>query len=384
MKYPMLRRTAALLLVLLLSLSLAACGSGQGSGGSQGSFGKKEPPQTDQTDPNDPGTDDPAPDDPTPDQPTPGIPGADQPSFTFSAEAQQSLEELRSHGRQELFAAAILAEREAGDSSSLTALLNNSFPGFSTRWPFAQEIPEAHTVGDHGALYCIVPLDGQVTLTVRQVTWKTLGNGAEPTLGDTLYLSDTDQPFLLYVTHGDWPNETDVCIEVSGGGPTWTWYPTYEEGAISSPLDENDRSQILDFTFLNDFFNPPFVPDSEWLTPLAAGIGNTTWYGGNNWRMDLGYDENAANGSGGVVIYEPLADEDGVYHSRYAQGTWWIEDGCLQLDVYNNRGEMVGGAFPLWLAPSGEQLLIRRAADGTLPPFFAEGQVSGDLYMALG
>lgn len=55
----------------------------------------------------------------------------------------------------------------------------------------------------------------------------------------------------------------------------------------------------------------------------------------------------------GMVIYEPMGNEDGTFLSRYCHGTWWMENDCLYLDTYNDRGDMVGGLFPVLLSFSG-------------------------------
>lgn len=81
----------------------------------------------------------------------------------------------------------------------------------------------------------------------------------------------------------------------------------------------------------------------------------------------------------GMVIYEPMGNEDGTFLSRYCHGTWWMENDCLYLDTYNDRGDMVGGLFPVLLSFSGEQLLIMQAADGSVPPFFKAEQTTAIL-----
>lgn len=351
MKYHRFRPWAVLTLSLLLCLSLVACGGGQDGGDSQGSAGKLDPPKKNQP-------------------------------ITFTPEAQLSLDTLQMKRGQEAFAAAILAERETGDSSSLSALLNDWNPGFSAQWPFVLEIPAEYTVGDCGELYCVVPLDRTCTFKVRQVTWNTEGNGLVPIFGDTVYRASSGQPFLLYVTHGDWPEEKNVCVEVTEeDGSTWTWIPSYGEGCIyNNPPDENGNGRILDFTHLDEFADVPSVSYGDWLPTTDFILGNSVWSSDNGWTMWLSYDEDAAQGSGGVVIYEPLEDEGESFLSRYCHGTWWMEDDCLYLDVYNDRGDMVGGAFPVLMSPSsGEQLLIMQAADGSVPPFFVAGQTQAVL-----
>lgn len=350
MKKHRFRSWAVLTLSLLLCLGLVACGGSQGGDDPQGSSGKLDRPKKNQP-------------------------------ITFSQEAQQSLDALQMERNQEVFAAAILAEREEGDSSSLSALLNDWDPGFAAQWPFVLEITEEHTIGDYGELYCVVPLDSTCTFVVRQVTWDTEGNGSNPIFGDTIYRASAGQPFLLYVTHGDWAEEKNVCVEITNeDGSTWTWFPSYGEGCIhNNPLDENGNPRILDFTHLDEFTEMPFTPDADWGAPTDLGLADSVWESDNGWAMWLAYDAGASQGSGGMVLYEPMEDDGDYFLSRYCHGTWWMEDGCLYLDAYNDRGDMVGGAFPVLISPSGEQLLIMQAADGSVPPFFAVGQTQAIL-----
>lgn len=346
-----MKKRISVLLMALLCLSLAACGGGRDDdqpSGSSGSFDSSD--KLDLLKKNQP--------------------------ITFSQEAQLALDTLQTKRVQEPFAAAILAEREADDSSDLSALLNDWSPGFSGRWPFVLEIPAEHTIGDHGELYCVVPLDGSFTVTVRQVTWDTEGNGSNANFGDIVYRASAGQPFLLYVTHGDWPEEKDMCVEVTDeDGSTWIWIPSYGEGRLyNNPVDENGTSRILDFTHLDEFGDVPFAPNADWAAPTDLGLADSVWSSDNGWTMRLSYDESASQGSGGMVIYEPTEDEEGSSLSRYCHGVWWMEDSCLYLDAYNDRGDMVGGAFPVLISPSGEQLLVMQAADGSVAPFFAMDQ----------
>lgn len=333
MKYHSFRQRAVSILLMLLCLSLAACSSVQDD------IKPSVSPKQDDVQPSDSSVQlsDQASDssvqggDLSSDKP---YPTKKRPIITFSPSAQLAIDTLWVYHAQEAFAAAILLEREADDSSSLSDLLNEQNPDFSDRWPFISEITAEHTIGDHGELYCIVPLDTTLTFKVRRVTWDTEGNGSNANIGDTVYYSSAKQPFLMYVTHGDQPAEKDLCVEITDkDGSVWTWIPLCGEGVLyNNPLDENGNLRILDFTRLDftksDFIDlseaegSPFAPNADWAAPTELGLADTVWSSDNGWAMWLSYDESTSQCSGGMVIYEPMENEDGTFLSRYCHGTW--------------------------------------------------------------
>lgn len=394
MKRKMVRRLAALSLALLLALSLAACGgapeeekpAGNGTAsGTQGSIGKPAAPkQDDPAQPDAPDTPDisDTPDDPetadTPDTPdTPDDPDTDPETpveFTYSAAAQAAIEGLYVNYWHELFAASYLGYREEGDTGSLGAWLHDNCPMIASFWPFLEEIPQEDIIGEYGDLYCIVPMDASLTFTVKSVEWEQGGNGSVPHYSEPLYYPLIDRPFLLYVTYGTWRDETSLTVEYTQpDGFVGTWCPTYDPE--TGRLEEWCRDRVLDFAALYDIgdYIPHLeqdpAPDAEWLPPTNVGLGNTTWYSENGWVLDFRYDEAAGLGYGDMVLYQPVEDETGTTLSPYYEGTWWMEDDSLCLGVYEGNCP-----FPLLIAPSGEQMVIMRSDDGSVLPFFMEGQ----------
>lgn len=168
-----------------------------------------------------------------------------------------------------------------------------------------------------------------------------------------------------------------------------TWSPEHQADRIFRP-DENGQACVIDFSLLYNvgdyipYFHESLEGDAQWLSPTDLGLGNTTWCNRNGWVLQFGYDEYAENNSGGVVLYEPSLEDFEVTLSRYCHGVWWMEGDRLYLDAYNDWGEMVGGAFPVRISPSGEQLLVMQAADGSQPPFFEPWQITATLTLSYG
>lgn len=389
----MKRNVSALLMALLLALSLAACGGGGG----------EVPPQDAQPDVTAPVVT-PAPPEASPAQPdaTPAPPsggaapdeGAGQPmdadfgaedGFSYSVEAAEALYDLQDHLTREPFAVAYLGCREKGDTTALAGWMHDTVPVLAATMPFVTEIPAQYTFGSYGDLYCIVPRGSDTALSVNRVAWEDAGNGAWPSVTDALYESDHAEPVLVFVTHGAWRDETDVVIRATAAdGEGIEWYPLVdlETGGCTVPVDVDGVPFIFDFSHLYDVGD--YTPDAEWLPPTDLGLANTTWLTESGWLVELGYDENAMNGSGGAVVYRSVEDGQGGYLERDCHGIWQMEGDNLYLELYAADGRMTGGRFPVLISPSGEQLYITQAADGALPPFFAKGETCTTLTLSYG
>lgn len=303
--------------------------------------------------------------------------------FAYSAEAQAAIEGLYVNCWHEQFAASYLGYREESDDSTLAEWLQNNCPMLTSFWPFLAEIPQEDIIGDHGYLYCIVPMDASVAFTVKHLEWENTGDNVPPSNSETLYAPQVDRPFLLYSTCESWLDNADVVLEmVEADGFEGVWSPVLQpDGSITNPLSRDGGYTIVDFAGLYDIGD--YVPhlynntdaDSGWLPPTETGLANTTWYSDNGWVLSFGMDGNAADG---MVLYAPEEGEDGTL-TPYYEGTWWMEDDKLCLGVYDGVCP-----FPLLLSPSGEKLVIMQAEDGSVLPFFVEGQTICNLSLVYG
>lgn len=301
----------------------------------------------------------------------------------YSDAAQAALDGLYMNYGHERFAASYLGYREDGDTSSLSAWMYDNNPAQASFWPFLLEIPGEDIIGEYGDVYCVVPMDGNLTFTVKSVEWETEGNGSTPHYSDPVYYAQIDRPFLLYITHTQWRDETNLTVEfVEPSGFVGTWCPTYDPE--TGNLYAHSEGNILDFAALyeiGDYVphlgnNDP-APDSEWLPPTNLGLGNTTWYSDNGWVLEFSYIE--GDETGYMVLYQPVEDGDGMTLTPYYDGTWWMEDDSLCLGVYDGNCP-----FPLLISPSGEQMVIMQAEDGSVLPFFREGQSIVSLTLSYG
>lgn len=286
---------------------------------------------------------------------------------------------------------AFLGEREKGDSTPYSTWLYDTNPRLASIWPFLEEIPEEDILGNHGNLYCIVPLVESASIVVKGVQWETLGNGMQPRYSEPVHYGEVGKPFLIYIQYNDtWSSEPDLVIAYKReDGIAATWFPEQEGGHIFRP-DVNGHSCVMDFALLYDLgdyasylYDGPDA-DAQWLPPTALGLGNTTWCSDNGWVLEFGYDETTEGSAGGMVLYAPLPDGDGMVLSRFCHGVWWMEDDYLYIDAYNDKGEMVGGWFPVRISPSGEQLVVMRSSDGSVLPFFHDGQTIVGMTLSYG
>ena len=400
MKHNLFHRLAALLLSLLMLGCLAACGDSNGEAKdqpskTQGSFAKedltkKNDPDNAETpeDPANPDTsEDPnASDTPeTPDTPdTPDTPKKPNSAIgslditlqkpeehTYSDEAQAALDGLYLCYAQERFAASYLGYREEGDTRSVAEWMYDNTPMQASFWPFLLEIPEEDVIGEYGDVYCVIPMDGSLTFTVKSVEWETEGNGSVPHYSEPVYYAQIDRPFLLYITHTQWRDETSLTVEyVDSNGFVRTWCPTYD--AETGNLDAYTEGNILDFAAQYDIgdYIPHLqdTPDAgaEWLPPTELALVNTTWYTENGWMLAFGEDGSAEDG---MVLYAPEEGSEGTVLTPYYQGTWWLEDDSLCLGVYDGHCP-----FPLLISPDWKELVIMQSDDGSVLPFFQEGQ----------
>ena len=386
MKHMTLFRAAALMLILMLTLGLAACGSqGSGQGGSSGKLDTPPAKNTESAQPeNTPDTQQP---ENTPDAGSSESP-ADTPTpaeHTFTPEALAAIDELfASRQWEQYLAVAFLGYREEGDTTDLAAWMHNEAPALAAFWPFLTEIPAEDIIGDHGYLFCVVPLEERISFTVKNVEWNYEGNGSVPIYSDPLYDCEVGRPFLIYFNYGGipglWDDDPDTVLEYEEEY-TKVWHPYKEPDGETT----YDGDMIFDFAHLYDVgdYIPRLddgpAPDSEWLPPTDLGLGNTTWYSDNGWMMEFSYDESVGAGSGYMVLYQPVEDGEGTVLSPYYEGTWWMEDDSLCLGVYEGNCP-----FPLLISPSGEQMVIMQADDGSVLPFFEEGQTTVGMTLSYG
>lgn len=126
------------------------------------------------------------------------------------------------------------------------AVMAGTAPQLCDNLPFLLQIPEQNILGTDGHLFCVVPADGNATVSVNWSPW----DEATETYGEAtvLYRSEKGDPFLLMTTNTGWCMETEVIITDSSGEVT-IWYPFIDEDNFIAPLcDDNGVSLYYDFS----------------------------------------------------------------------------------------------------------------------------------------
>lgn len=236
-------------LALLLALSLAACGA-------------PSTPEETPTPPSDP-------------------PGTSQPD---PAPEDASLTKLRQEMKENgnIGAIAFLGTLPQGDRSGLNSLLQHES---LEAYPFLRNIPEDRITQQTGdEVYCLVPLDETVSLTVQELICNE-SNHYQQEPGKVLFSSQDGQPVLLIGNQSDIIPNLFITLKDSSG-QTLTYAPSLSlcDGSVALPVGDALRD-----------FSPSYRPDTgplptdflgDWVASdgscglsFAADTKMTFWYG---------------------------------------------------------------------------------------------------------
>ncbi|MDY3014450.1 MAG: hypothetical protein SOR61_04545 [Evtepia sp.] len=188
-------------LALLLALSLAACGA-------------PSTPEETPTPPSDP-------------------PGTSQPD---PAPEDASLTKLRQEMKENgnIGAIAFLGTLPQGDRSGLNSLLQHES---LEAYPFLRNIPEDRITQQTGdEVYCLVPLDETVSLTVQELICNE-SNHYQQEPGKVLFSSQDGQPVLLIGNQSDIIPNLFITLKDSSG-QTLTYAPSLSlcDGSVALPV----------------------------------------------------------------------------------------------------------------------------------------------------
>ena len=149
-------------------------------------------------------------------------------------------------------------------------------PQLCANLPFLMEIPQERIVGENGDLFCIVPLDGNATVSVSKGHWN---EKIEQYLyEESLYFSESGDPILLFCNDAGFEPDTQVCI--SGPSGEVIWYPQADDNLCAMPLqDENGNSLFYDFSSYREMLIKDYrdMKDSEWVMPTEEMLWGSTW-----------------------------------------------------------------------------------------------------------
>ena len=287
-------------------------------------------------------------------------------------------------------AVAYLGRREQRDRSPMADWLSEHCGGLAAELPFLPDIPDERILGaGFGDLYCIVPRDEQTSLAVNHITWQQRGNGLHPEADEVLYREECAQPVLVFVG----PGGPDIEITlVTNEGVVLSWTPQIDEYEIPIlPTDDDGMPLLMDFAIYGyttgldyggdwdggDWDDGEPAGDDWWLPPTNEGLQNTRWVCGA-WAIEFLADDSEPGYAGSAYVYfQPQEDQE---YELVRAGIWRMEDDCVRLKL---TAPVIDGdvdaAFPILIAPSGEEMHFQRARTGEGLPFLPDGLDSIDL-----
>ena len=216
-----MKRILCALLSALLLLTLTACG------GTRSAEGPSVQPPVEQSD--------------TPDTPDPPVP----------SEAEQSLADLRETIRAAgaVLGCAYLGSTGGEESTDLTALLEGA--DCLTAYPFLREIPAEQVIAPGGwDIYCIVPADEDVSITVNEFGWPSW-DAEGPVAGEVLWESGSGTPLCIAANVSDIMPDTQITVTAADGTAViYQPFLSLRDGSLAVPED----GTVYDFTVYPEGF----------------------------------------------------------------------------------------------------------------------------------
>lgn len=286
-------------------------------------------------------------------------------------------------------AVAYLGYRDENDMSIIPDWIQENNSALLADMPFLAEIPEERIIGaGYGDLFCIVPRDENTSMAVNHVIWVSTQDGNWPQVDEVLYRSENADPVLVFVNFEEFREEPDTEINIiAGNGAQTHWYPEVSDyGSMILPAGYDEQAQLMDLTRCNEFMgvaddamDPP--GDGWWLPPTNEGLADTTWVC-EDWRLELHYGDCDPEFAGLARLYHRF--EDNVEYTLFFRGVWRMEGDCLRMELCTDAGNTSGGACPVLISPSGEELYIYESETGYTPPFMTYDMSSITLTLSYG
>jgi hypothetical protein len=199
---------------------------------------------------------------------------------TDDVSAEASLVSLRQAMVEtpQLFAVAYFGYHDTMDSDEPVdpyAVMREQAPELCKDLPFLTEIPAAQVIGNHGDLFCIVPLDEDATVAVSRGIWEE--TAGEYTYEESLYLERSGEPILLFCNNSGF--EPDTQLSVSGPSGDVIWYPQTDDNLCAMPLrNDNWDDLFFDFSPYRELLLAEYRSmNGEWKKPTAEMLTGTTW-----------------------------------------------------------------------------------------------------------
>ena len=181
----------------------------------------------------------------------PPVAQPDPPDSPAPSEAEQSLADLRETIRAAgaVLGCAYLGSTGGEESADLTALLEGA--DCLTAYPFLREIPAEQVVAPGGwDIYCIVPADEDVSITVNEFGWPSW-DAEGPVVGGVLWESRSGIPFCMAANVSDIMPDTQITVTAADGTAIiYQPFLSLRDGSLAVPED----GTVYDFTVYPEGF----------------------------------------------------------------------------------------------------------------------------------
>jgi len=234
----------------------------------------------------------------------------------------------------QLFAVAYFGYHDTMDSDEPVdpyAVMREQAPELCKDLPFLPEIPAERVIGNHGDLFCIVPLDADATVAVSKGTWN---ETSEQYLYEkSLYFADSGEPILLFCNDAGFEPDTQMCI--SGPSGEIVWYPQADDNLCAMPLRNDNWDDLLfDFSPYRELLLAEYRSmNGEWKKPTAEMLIDTTWVWDRYLKdgREVGYRLTFAEDTLSVRWNDGIDEED----HEYPDAAWELmeEEGFAVLSI---------------------------------------------------
>ncbi len=201
--------------------------------------------------------------------------------------------------------------------------------------PFLLEIPQERVIGEHGELFCIVPLDTDAQVAVSLGAWDEVNE--EYIYEESLYLEQSGEPILLFCNDSGWVPDTQLSI--SGPSGDVIWYPQLDDNECAMALlNDNGDDLFLDFSPYREMLAADYretLENVEWegILPTEEDlIGNTwVWSGYSKVGWEANYSVTFNQGYLDVCWNDGIDPMEHVYNNA----PWTLEhkDGYAVLTI---------------------------------------------------
>ncbi len=283
---------------------------------------------------------------------------------------EEAVEYLRymMEGTPQQFALAYLGRMEPGED--LQNWLDQKCSSIIHSDPYIPLIPQERVIGTSGEVYCVVPNDPNMTVTIKRLQD---APNVEDMVKEVLFDGPMGEPFLVLANSGDFYQDTQIIFTDSQGTQT-LWYPmTGQYYTAHIPDDENGELLAYDFSHYSevypygynlwmrdgwDWVAEDYLTKTGWSRYFEVVQGDQ--YAGYTWTMDI-----SADGTLKVNLIDGLGTEALASYSGTWQVTELAECSGLRLDMTCTKNDapmelpdVIADEYVILRAPDVDNLLL--------------------------